>query len=87
MLIRSHEGHACYQCLFPESEQQVEENCQTLGILGPILAIVAGMQALTAIKLLTGNPVNDSQLQLFDGLSQTWQSIGLQRQPNCQVCG
>ena len=87
MLIRSHEGHACYQCLFPESEQQVEENCQTLGILGPILAIVAGMQALTAIKLLTGNPVNDSQLQLFDGLSQTWQTIGLQRQPNCQVCG
>ncbi|MCH2056128.1 MAG: HesA/MoeB/ThiF family protein [Thalassotalea sp.] len=87
MLIRTHEGHACYQCLFPESDQQVEENCQTLGILGPILAIVAGMQALTAIKLLTGNPVNDSQLQLFDGLSQTWQTIGLQRQANCQVCG
>ena len=87
MLIRPHEGHACYQCLFPDSDQQVEENCQTLGILGPILAIVAGMQALTAIKLLTGNPVNDGQLQLFDGLSQTWQTISLQKQANCPVCG
>lgn len=78
---------ACYHCLFPESKNPPENNCQTVGIVGPILAIVAGMQSLQAIKLLTGNTVHINQLNLFDGLSNQWQQFKMKKQDNCTVCG
>ncbi len=78
---------ACYQCLFPASEKAPVNNCQTIGILGPILAIVAGMQSLQAIKLLTGNNIQTNQLSMFDGLSNQWQQFNINKQDSCPVCG
>jgi molybdopterin/thiamine biosynthesis adenylyltransferase len=77
---------ACYQCLFPASEKAPTNNCQTVGIVGPVLAIVAGMQSLQAIKLLTGNAIHINQLNLFDGLSNQWQQFSLKKQSDCPVC-
>ena len=78
---------ACYQCLFPSSEKAPENNCQTMGIVGPVLAIIAGMQSLQAIKLLTGNNAQLNQLNLFDGLTNQWQQFNLTKQKNCPICG
>lgn len=78
---------ACYHCLFPASEKAPVNNCQTVGIVGPVLAIIAGMQSLQAIKLLTGNTVHINQLNLFDGLLNQWQQFNMKKQKNCAVCG
>ena len=78
---------ACYHCLFPSSEKAPVNNCQTIGIMGPVLAIIAGMQSLQAIKLLTNNTIHINQLNLFDGLSNQWQQFNIKKQPNCAVCG
>ena len=78
---------ACYHCLFPSSKTAPANNCQTVGILGPVLAIVAGMQTLQAIKLLTGNKAQINKLNLFDGLSNQWQHFTMKKQKNCTVCG
>jgi molybdopterin/thiamine biosynthesis adenylyltransferase len=78
---------ACYQCLFPASEKAPTNNCQTVGIVGPVLAIVAGMQSLQAIKLLTGNAIHINQLNMFDGLSNQLQQFSLKKQADCPVCG
>lgn len=80
------EDSACYQCLFPASKKAPENNCQTLGILGPILAIVGGVQALQAIKLLSGNQIKTNQLSIFDGLSNSWQQLSVKKQKNCSAC-
>jgi sulfur carrier protein ThiS adenylyltransferase len=77
---------ACYQCLFPASEKAPVNNCQTVGIVGPVLAIIAGMQSLQAIKLLTGNAIHINQLNMFDGLSNQWQQFSLKKQGDCPVC-
>ena len=77
---------ACYQCLFPASKKAPENNCQTLGILGPVLAIIGGMQALQAIKFLTGHSVATNQLNIFDGLNNSWQQFSLKKQANCPIC-
>tara|TARA_R110000737_G_C14517373_1_gene474743 strand:+ start:172 stop:918 length:747 start_codon:yes stop_codon:yes gene_type:complete len=77
---------ACYQCLFPASKKPPENNCQTLGILGPVLAIIGGMQALQAIKFLTDNSVATNQLNIFDGLHNSWQQFTVKKQANCPVC-
>lgn len=82
---------ACYECLFPASMKAPTNNCQTQGILGPVLAIIAGMQALQAIKLLVSNETNyhvqTNQLNLFDGLSNQWQQFTMKKQASCRVCG
>jgi sulfur carrier protein ThiS adenylyltransferase len=77
---------ACYQCLFPKQKKAPENNCQTLGIIGPVLGIIAGMQSLQAIKWLTGNPTQINQLSLYDGLSNSWQQFSLSKQTKCPVC-
>jgi len=78
---------ACYHCLFPETEKAPANNCQTIGIISPVLAMIAGMQCLQAIKLLTGNQVQINQLNLLDGLSNQWQQFNMKKQKNCKVCG
>ena len=87
MVYNPNDKHsACYQCIFPNMEKAPANNCQTMGIIGPVLAIIAGMQALQAIKLLTGNPVQTNQLNLYDGFNNQWQQFTLSKQPECPIC-
>lgn len=78
---------ACYQCVFPESKKAPTNNCQTVGILGPILAVVAGVQATEALKLLMDIPVKTNRLALYDGLNQQWQYFNVNKQATCPACG
>jgi len=80
------ENSACYHCLYPSSEKAPANNCQTAGILGPVLSIVSGMQVLTAIKFITGNKVPINQLSLFDGLTNQWQQFNIKKNSQCEVC-
>lgn len=77
---------ACYQCFFPISEKAPENNCQTVGILGPVLAIIAGLQALQTIKLITGIDVKHNQLNVYDGLHNQWQQFNISKQVDCPIC-
>lgn len=49
-------GKPCLRCLFdtPPDPGQLE-TCETAGIIGPVVSIVAGFQATEAIKILSGN--------------------------------
>jgi len=78
---------ACYQCLFPESNQAPVNNCQTVGIVGPVLSIIAGTQSLMAIKHLAGLTTETNQLTLFDGRSLSIQKLKVNRQTKCPACG
>lgn len=74
----------CYHCLFSGSDLQ--QNCQSMGVLGPAVAVVSSMQALTAIRLVLGvGPVNN-QLHVFNGLTLSWQKVMRLRDPKCPVC-
>ncbi|MHC5113893.1 MAG: ThiF family adenylyltransferase [Planctomycetota bacterium] len=46
----------CLRCVFPEAPPPgVAPTCDTAGVLGPVVAMIAAHQAAEAIKLLTGN--------------------------------
>ena len=81
------ENFSCYQCLFPETIEKPKNNCQSVGVIGPILSIIAGMQALQTIKLLVGLTVQHNQLNLYDGLTNQWQQFSIPKKENCPVCG
>jgi molybdopterin/thiamine biosynthesis adenylyltransferase len=78
---------ACYHCLFPFSSDEAPKNCATSGILGPIVGTIGSLQALEAIKYLTGMTVSSfNRLMRFDGMNLQWQNLSISRNADCQVC-
>ncbi|MCW7548798.1 MULTISPECIES: HesA/MoeB/ThiF family protein [Photorhabdus] len=79
--------HGCYSCLYPEQEEPLR-NCRTAGVLGPVVGIIGTLQALEAIKMLTGLPSPLSgKLRLFDGKQQSWSTLQLNPSQQCPICG
>ncbi|MCT8344895.1 MULTISPECIES: HesA/MoeB/ThiF family protein [Photorhabdus] len=79
--------HGCYSCLYPEQEEPLR-NCRTAGVLGPVVGIIGTLQALEAIKMLTGLPSPLSgKLRLFDGKQQSWSTLQLSQSQQCPICG
>lgn len=86
MFVDPSQNSACYQCVFPKTDSEPVENCQTLGIIGPLLGIIGGVQALNAIKWITGMAVTINQLSIFDGESLQWQQFGVKKSSTCPAC-
>jgi adenylyltransferase/sulfurtransferase len=80
---------ACLRCIFREPPAAGElPTCSTAGVLAPAAAMVASLQAVAAIKILTGN--NDPQALIsFDVWSGRYQSLSMAegRQADCPACG
>ncbi|EFL5729377.1 thiazole biosynthesis adenylyltransferase ThiF [Escherichia coli] len=76
----------CYRCLWPDN-QEPERNCRTAGVVGPVVGVMGTLQALEAIKLLSGIETPAGELRLFDGKSSQWRSLALRRASGCPVCG
>jgi adenylyltransferase/sulfurtransferase len=79
-------GTPCYHCLYPD-EGELDESCSANGVLAPVVGVIGSIQAIEAIKLLTGagEPLT-GRLLLFDALQMAWRSIKLNPDPACPVC-
>ncbi|QLE00774.1 molybdopterin-synthase adenylyltransferase MoeB [Galbibacter sp. BG1] len=72
-----------YRCLFPTMPGSDEmPNCNENGVLGVVPGIIGNLQALEAVKVITGigKPLA-GRLLLFDGLQQQYQQIRFQLEP------
>ena len=76
----------CYRCLWPD-DVEPQRNCRTAGIVGPVVGVMGTLQALEAIKLLSGIETPSGELRLFDGKTSQWRSLALRRASGCPVCG
>ena len=77
----------CYRCLYRE-DGELEETCSETGVLGPLVGIIGSIQALEAIKLLTGmGETLAGRLLVLDGLHLEWRELKLRKDPECPVCG
>lgn len=87
MVITPPFSHGCYCCLWPD-EAEPQRNCRTAGVLGPVVGVMGTLQALEALKILAGHSsALDGRLRLFDGKTQAWRTLDLQRSAGCRVCG
>ncbi|MGR6781904.1 HesA/MoeB/ThiF family protein [Moritella viscosa] len=78
---------ACYHCLYPFEETAETNSCSTSGVLGPLVGVIGSLQALEAIKYLTGMQVSSlNRLMLFDGKTLQWQYLSVTKNPDCSVC-
>ena len=83
---------ACFRCLMPEpmpADQQA--TCDSAGVIGPAITIIAGWQALEAIKILSGNREAVSRkLHTFDFWHNEFRQISIQPMRTgvgCPACG
>ncbi|MCK5440477.1 MAG: HesA/MoeB/ThiF family protein [Maribacter sp.] len=75
--VFNHKGGPTYRCLFPSMPSPEEiPNCNEHGVLGIVPGIIGNLQALEAVKVLTGvGEVLSGKLLLFNGLAQSFQKI------------
>ena len=79
---------ACYRCAFAESPPAGSvPSCREAGVLGPVAGIAGSIQALEAIKLLTGvgSPLLDRILRI-DAATTEQTLIATERRDDCPAC-
>ena len=80
---------ACLRCVFPDPPAGSDlPTCDTAGVLGPVAAIVASLQAIEAIRLIVNGPdAVRGTLWTADLWSGRARTIAVDRQPDCPACG
>jgi molybdopterin/thiamine biosynthesis adenylyltransferase len=79
----------CYRCLFPEPPPPgTVPSCAEGGVFGVLPGIIGSIQAVEAIKLITGvGEALVGRLLLFDALDMEFTTVKLRWDPSCPVCG
>ena len=88
MTIRPGET-ACLACLLESGSaaQGLEETCDTIGVLGPIINLIASLEVAEALKLLSGRPeALHGRLLSCDVWTGRMQSVGVARNRQCRAC-
>jgi adenylyltransferase/sulfurtransferase len=78
---------ACYRCAFPHAPEDAAR-CADAGVLGPAAGVIGSLQALEAMKLLTGvaPAIADGFLQV-DLATADFLRVHVTRHPDCEDCG
>jgi molybdopterin/thiamine biosynthesis adenylyltransferase len=78
---------ACYRCAFP-TEPTWAPTCAQAGISGPVAGVIGSLQALEALKFLTGAqpPLVDAFLNVDLATMETTR-VSVRRDPACSDCG
>jgi molybdopterin-synthase adenylyltransferase len=79
----------CLSCLLePDGPGQgLEETCDTIGVLGPIVNLIASLEVAEAMKLLAGREeMLQGRLVSCDVWSGRFQSVSVSRNPECRTC-
>jgi adenylyltransferase/sulfurtransferase len=73
---------ACLRCIFPAAPPR-----ETFPIIGATPGVVGALQAMEAIKYLTGVGKNlKGKLLAWDGASNEFRSFRTERDPDCPAC-
>lgn len=75
----------CYRCLYPSGDEAAL-NCSENGVAAPVVGIIGSVQAMEALKLITGTGETLTGAVLyFDALTMDWQRLKLRRRKDCPI--
>jgi adenylyltransferase/sulfurtransferase len=78
----------CLRCIYPEPPSGAQPTCETEGVLGPVTAAVASLQAGDALKILAHGPdsvmVRVTRVNVWTG--EIRQTDSPSRDPDCPCC-
>lgn len=78
---------ACFRCLMQAPpEPGTMATCETFGVLSGAPAVIASIQAVEAMKLLTGHLPSDTALIYVDLWTQNFKRFSMERHQKCPAC-
>lgn len=80
-------GEPCYRCLSRLFGAD-SLTCAESGVMAPLVGIIGALEAMEAIKVLTGfgqSPIG--KLVIYDALTLQFRTMALPRNPHCDICG
>jgi adenylyltransferase/sulfurtransferase len=77
----------CYQCLYQDGDD-LQLSCSEAGVMAPLVGIIGTLQAMEAIKLVTGigKPLT-GRLLFLDAQTMQFREMTLKKNPACPTCG
>ncbi len=78
-------GGPCYRCLFEDLLRGNAPNCAEAGVIGPMVGVVAAVQADFALSILRGEDVAGT-LFTFDGKTLASRRRKIPRRLGCALC-
>ena len=79
----------CYRCVFenPPPKDAVP-TCKQAGVIGAMAGVIGCLQALEAVKYITGaGELLTGKLLTYDALTMKFRTVKLPKNPRCAVCG
>ncbi len=82
-------GHACLRCLYGDKPAPgTYQTTAQVGVLGAVAGNIGTIQAIEAVKYLTGvGDLLTDKLLRFDALSLSYFKMNIRRSPHCPLCG
>ncbi len=82
-------GGPCLRCLFPQTPEPGSlPTCETAGVVGSMVGVMANLAATEVLKLLVGSGQPNPGLLIVDGWRWAFDQLPLPpKQPDCPVCG
>lgn len=84
-------GGPCYRCLFEDVPLENAPNCADAGVIGPMVGVIAAVQADLALSILEGSTTTGAQpfgeLFTFDGKTLEDRRRRVARRKDCPLCG
>ena len=80
-------GGPCYHCLYEEGSAATALSCSDSGVLAPVVGVIGSLQAMEALKVLTGfgEPLR-GKLLLLDLRTMDIRQLALPPRPDCPAC-
>lgn len=80
-------GGPCYRCLYREGEQDTALSCSESGVLAPVVGVLGSLQAMEALKVLSGFGESlRGKLLMLDLRSMEIHRLALSPNRDCPDC-
>lgn len=77
----------CYQCLHQDGDD-MQLSCSESGVMAPLVGIIGTIQAMEAIKVITGiGSTLAGRLLFLDAQTMHFREMKLNKRPGCACCG
>lgn len=80
-------GQPCYRCLFEDLPPRgVQPNCDTAGVMGPVVGLAGSIMAELALRVLHGRAC-EGRLWTLDGKTDRLRQLTVHPRESCALCG
>lgn len=83
----SPQGKPCYRCLFEDLPRGAQQNCDTAGVMGPVVGLAGALMAELGLRWLSGEASVAGSVWTYDGRTDRLRQVPITARAECPLCG